>query len=77
MADNHDELVAAAKELLVNDAYRESMGHKAAVRSREFSWNACADGVYTVLEASIAGQLVSGLVGPIASPSEPSQRESA
>lgn len=77
LADNHDELVAAAKELLVNDAYRSSMGRKAAIRSQEFSWGACADGVYTVLEASIAGQPVSGLVGPIASSHEPGQRETA
>ncbi|CAM3944405.1 glycosyltransferase family 4 protein [Smaragdicoccus niigatensis] len=62
LADDHDHLCAAAVDLLRDDTLRESMGRKAALRSDEFSWDACTDGVTAVLEASIAGSPVSGLV---------------
>ncbi|MGU3437950.1 glycosyltransferase family 4 protein [Actinomycetes bacterium M1A6_2h] len=55
-------LTAAAGELLVDDELREFLGEKARLRSREFSWGQCADGVRTVLEQRASGALVSGLV---------------
>ncbi|GGF93500.1 hypothetical protein GCM10007304_04250 [Rhodococcoides trifolii] len=61
-------LTAAAGELLVDDEFREFLGTKARLRTREFSWRQCADGVRTVLEQRASGALVSGLVSaPLAS----------
>ncbi|SNT03107.1 glycosyltransferase family 4 protein [Rhodococcoides kyotonense] len=65
-------LTAAVGDLLRDAEMRADLGEKARVRAREFSWEQCAHGVHSVLEASVAGDHVSGLVSP--SVPQPSRR---
>ncbi|MGA9872111.1 MAG: glycosyltransferase family 4 protein, partial [Rhodococcus sp. (in: high G+C Gram-positive bacteria)] len=55
-------LTEAVGELLLDPEVRSDLGEKARVRAREFSWAQTAQGVHTVLAASVAGTHVSGLV---------------
>ena len=56
-------LTAAVSELLQDAEARTRLGEKARVRAGEFSWEQCADGVYSVLAATTRGTWSSGLVG--------------
>ncbi|CCQ13768.1 Glycosyl transferase [Rhodococcus sp. AW25M09] len=56
-------LIAAVSELLLDAEARTRLGEKARVRAGEFSWEQCAQGVYSVLEATTRGTWSSGLVG--------------
>lgn len=55
-------LTDATAELLLDAEFRADMGEKARVRAREFSWEQTAEGVRSVLVASMAGTHTSGLV---------------
>ncbi|OLT32345.1 glycosyl transferase [Rhodococcus sp. CUA-806] len=55
-------LTDALGELLVDADSRSDLGEKARVRAREFSWEQTADGVRSVLVASMTGTHMSGLV---------------
>jgi glycosyltransferase involved in cell wall biosynthesis len=56
-------LTAAVSELLQDAEARTRLGEKARVRAGEFSWEQCAQGVYSVLDATTRGSWSSGLVG--------------
>lgn len=55
-------LTEAVAELLADSRLRAELGEKAQQRAGEFSWQATADGVGRVLESSVAGTRVGGLV---------------
>ncbi len=55
-------LTDAIAGLLLDAEVRDDLGEKARVRAREFSWEQCANEVHSVLEASVSGSHVSGLV---------------
>ena len=56
-------LTMAVSELLLDAEARTRLGEKARVRAGEFSWEQCAQGVYSVLDATTRGSWSSGLVG--------------
>ncbi|WP_032378369.1 glycosyltransferase family 4 protein [Rhodococcoides fascians] len=56
-------LTQAVSELLQDIEARTRLGEKARVRAGEFSWEQCAQGVYSVLDATTRGAWSSGLVG--------------
>jgi glycosyltransferase involved in cell wall biosynthesis len=62
LVDDRDELVARLEHLLTDPLLRDELGRKAQARSSEFSWRQSADGMRAVLEAVMAGGLISGLV---------------
>ncbi|MFI5778202.1 glycosyltransferase family 4 protein [Nocardia sp. NPDC051570] len=62
LVDDATQLTEAVGRLLVDAQERTVMGEKARARSREFSWEQTADGVYEVLAAAGRGEYVSGLV---------------
>ncbi|MDJ0359481.1 glycosyltransferase family 4 protein [Rhodococcus sp. H29-C3] len=65
-SEGHDRdvpaLTDAIGELLLDADVRADLGEKARVRALEFSWEQCAQGVESVLAASVLGAHVSGLV---------------
>lgn len=63
LVDDSAALTEAVGELLADPKLRVQLGEKARVRSREFSWEQCGDGVREVLAASVSGRFVSGLIG--------------
>ncbi|GGC62556.1 glycosyltransferase family 4 protein [Hoyosella rhizosphaerae] len=63
LVDTSADLTDAVERLLTNHSERVTLGEKARVRAREFSWQQCADGVAEVLSAAAAGKAVCGLVG--------------
>ncbi|TSD99344.1 glycosyltransferase family 4 protein [Skermania sp. ID1734] len=72
LVEDVDGLADAVETLLLDHETRTVLGEKARVRSNEFSWAQCADGVYEVLASSVAGTYRSGLIAP-----EPSAAETA
>jgi glycosyltransferase involved in cell wall biosynthesis len=62
LVDDRDELVARLEDLLTDPLLRDELGRKAQARSTEFSWRQSADGMRVVLEAVMAGRLITGLV---------------
>ncbi|MCX5043044.1 glycosyltransferase family 4 protein [Aldersonia sp. NBC_00410] len=63
LVDDVPTLTDAVGELLGDADMRVQLGEKARIRSREFSWTQCAAGVREVLDATVRGEYVSGLVG--------------
>ncbi|WP_019201213.1 glycosyltransferase family 4 protein [Tsukamurella sp. 1534] len=55
-------MTEAVAGLLGDDLLRRELGEKARERAADFSWGATADGVGRVLEASVAGRRLGGLV---------------
>ena len=45
LATDQDDLVAKIRQLLENPELRDELGHKARIRSEQFSWDATADAV--------------------------------
>ncbi len=66
LVGSKDGLVDAVGELLADPERRADLGEKARARADEFSWAATGSGVAGVLEGSIAGRRISGLVPPAA-----------
>jgi glycosyltransferase involved in cell wall biosynthesis len=62
LVDERAQLIERLEELLTDPLQRDELGRKAQARSAEFSWRQSADGMRAVLEAVMAGRLVSGLV---------------
>ncbi len=62
LVDDHREMVAGIERLLTDAVLREQLGGKAQVRSAEFSWRQSADAMRGVLESTLAGDRVSGVV---------------
>jgi len=62
LVDDHDGLVGGLERLLTDGVLRDQLGAKAQVRSGEFSWRQSADSMQVVLQSSVAGRLVSGVV---------------
>ncbi|MFF0488937.1 glycosyltransferase family 4 protein [Nocardia sp. NPDC004068] len=62
LVDDVTHLTTAVGDLLVDSQERTVMGEKARARSREFSWEQTANGVYEVLAAAVRGEFASGLV---------------
>jgi glycosyltransferase involved in cell wall biosynthesis len=62
LVDERAQLIDRLEELLTDPLQRDELGRKAQARSAEFSWRQSADGMRAVLEAVMAGRLVSGLV---------------
>jgi glycosyltransferase involved in cell wall biosynthesis len=62
LVDDKHGLVARLERLLGDDVLREQLGVKAQLRSGEFSWSLSADAMHEVLEAVLAGRMVSGIV---------------
>ena len=67
LVEGEAELIDGVHTLLDDTDLRVTLGEKARIRSREFSWEQCGGGVHEVLAASARGSLVSGLIGPTAS----------
>ena len=63
LVGDFDELVDATKTLLTDAETRITLGEKARIRAREFSWEQTAAGVRSVLAATVRGEHVSGLIG--------------
>ncbi|WP_068274623.1 glycosyltransferase family 4 protein [Aldersonia kunmingensis] len=63
LVDDSAGLTEAVGELLADPKLRVQLGEKARVRSHEFSWEQCGDGVREVLTASVSGRFISGLIG--------------
>ncbi len=70
-------LTEAVAELLLDGKVRADLGEKARVRAREFSWEQTAQGVQSVLVASMAGTHVSGLVASRHDPGEYRAKQTA
>lgn len=66
LVGDYSELVDATKSLLTDADVRITLGEKARIRAREFSWEQTAADVRSVLAATVRGERVSGLVGPTA-----------
>jgi glycosyltransferase involved in cell wall biosynthesis len=62
LVDDHREMVAGIERLLTDAVLREQLGGKAQVRSAEFSWRQSADAMRGVLDSTLAGRRVSGVV---------------
>lgn len=69
LVDDHTEMVAGIERLLTDAVLREQLGGKAQIRSAEFSWRQSADAMRGVLDSTLAGQRVSGVV--LAEPTQP------
>ncbi|KAA0017397.1 glycosyltransferase family 4 protein [Antrihabitans cavernicola] len=67
LVEGQDELTDGVETLLTDADVRVTLGEKARIRAREFSWEQCGRGVHEVLHASARGQWVSGLIGATAS----------
>lgn len=64
LVDNRREMVLGLERLLIDPVLRDQLGGKAQTRSGEFSWDQSADAMRTVLESTVAGNRVSGVVSP-------------
>ncbi len=62
LVDDHREMVVGLERLLTDPVLRDQLGAKAQARSAEFSWRQSADAMRAVLESTIAGLRVSGVV---------------
>lgn len=62
LVDDLDDLVSATERLLLDGVLRAELGAKAQVRSGEFSWRQSADAMRTVLDATVDGRRIGGLV---------------
>ncbi|OBA93510.1 glycosyl transferase [Mycobacteriaceae bacterium 1482268.1] len=62
LVDDRRELVTGLERLLTDRVLREQLGSKAQIRSSDFSWAQSADAMATVLESTVAGKRVSGVV---------------
>ncbi|OBK74687.1 glycosyltransferase family 4 protein [Mycobacterium sp. 1274761.0] len=62
LVDEHRELVTGLERLLTDPVLREQLGGKAQIRSGDFSWAQSAEAMATVLESTVAGNRVSGVV---------------
>jgi len=62
LVDDYEGLVDGLERLLADPVLREQLGHKAQVRSGEFSWRQSADAMRTVLESVHARTMVSGVL---------------
>jgi glycosyltransferase involved in cell wall biosynthesis len=62
LVDDAAQLTQACGELLTDAAARATLGGKARMRAREFSWDQCAAGVFDVLAASARSEWVAGLI---------------
>ena len=77
LVNDPSQLADALGELLADPESRTVLGEKARVWAREFSWTQCASGVQAVLDASVRGRPVSGLVGAPATDAVHQSRDGA
>lgn len=66
LVEGPNDLIDGVETLLTDREARVTLGEKARIRAREFSWEQTGSGVHDVLHASSRGTWVSGLIGPSA-----------